>query len=181
MMCCIIWHCLKHEAQNTFSYYLEHLNDDTSLFPPQKCYKDASIILTTTQNYLSLRAKNFHSCRKKFKEEFERSSWLVHTCWGTAANAEDTCPAFISPQYKSSPAQKQVNWYHCRATFICLQRKILTARQDLFGICVTKCLPSRHAIFSLVLLRLFFSLIFSLGHDQSISKTSRRIISLLVC
>lgn len=80
MMCCIIWHCLKHEAQNTFSYYLEHLNDDTSLFPPQKCYKDASIILTTTQNYLSLRAKNFHSCRKKIKKEFERSSWLVHTC-----------------------------------------------------------------------------------------------------
>lgn len=135
------------------------MNDDTSLFPPQNCCKDATLILTTTQNYLSLRAKKFSQLQKKKRvwEEQLTCSYLLEVLLQMLKTLP-TCPAFISPQCKSRPAQIQCIGTTPRATFICLQRKILMARPDLVAIYVTKCLLPRQTE---------LTLIFSLGHDQS--------------
>lgn len=109
------------------------LNDDTRLFPPQKCCKDTSLILTATQNYLSLRAKKFSQLqKKKFKRVWEKQltcSYLFEVLLHMLKTLP-TCPAFISPLCKTSPAQSQWIGTTARPTFIYLQREILMARAD---------------------------------------------------
>lgn len=85
IMCFIIWHCIKHETQKSFSHFLEHTWMTTqAFFLPKSAAGMQLCILTTVQNYLSLRAKNSHSCKKK--KGLGGGTDLLIPVWGAATN-----------------------------------------------------------------------------------------------